>query len=196
MAVKEDSLSVYQAKRNFSKTLEPKGKQKKSSLDPIFVVQEHHASHLHWDFRLEIGGVLVSWAIPKGPSLDPHQKRLAVLTEDHPLEYANFEGIIPEGEYGAGTVMVWDYGTYRNLREKDGISMEQSFKDGRITIFLEGKKLNGGFSLVRFKEEKNWLFIKMNDEYANSKKNITETENKSALTGKTIEQIKKGNKNE
>jgi DNA ligase D-like protein (predicted 3'-phosphoesterase) len=123
---------------------------------------------MHYDFRLEMGGVLKSWAIPKGPSTDPRDKRLAALTENHPLDYATFEGIIPEG-YGAGTVIVWDTGTYENRTEKDGkkVSMAQAFKDGHILIELHGKKLKGQYALIRFKdEERNWLFIKMKDKYA------------------------------
>ncbi|KKP95763.1 MAG: hypothetical protein US13_C0002G0074 [candidate division TM6 bacterium GW2011_GWE2_36_25] len=193
MPLKKDLLKKYKEKRDFSKTPEPKAivipkdKQKR-----IFTIQEHHATHLHWDFRLEIEGVMPSWAIPKGPSLDPKVKRLAVQTEDHPVAYAQFEGVIPEG-YGAGTVMVWDYGTYKNVREKDGklVPMEKCLKEGRIEVELQGKKLKGVFVLIRFKdEEKNWLFFKKDDEFADARRNITKTENKSALTDRTIKQIK------
>lgn len=188
----KDLLKKYKEKRDFSKTPEPKpfvvpkDKEKR-----IFTIQEHHASHIHWDFRLEIEGVMPSWAIPKGPSLDPKIKRLAVQTEDHPVAYAQFEGVIPEG-YGAGTVMVWDYGTYKNVREKDGklVSMEQCLKEGRIEVELKGKKLKGLFVLVRFKdEEKNWLFFKKDDAFADARRNVTKTENKSVLTDRTIKQI-------
>ncbi len=166
-------LQEYKHKRDFTKTPEPKPKIKRSRRATLFVIQEHHASHLHYDFRLEMDGVLKSWAIPKGPSLDPHIKRLAALTEDHPLDYATFEGVIPEG-YGAGTVIVWDTGHYDNLSEKDGepISMEQAFKKGHLKFFLHGKKLKGVFSLIRFNNsDKNWLLIKVDDEYADARSN-------------------------
>ena len=158
---------------------------------PIYVIQKHAASHLHYDFRLEIGGVLKSWAIPKGPSTDPRVKRLAMPTEDHAVEYATFEGVIPEGQYGAGTVMVWDIGTYRNLRG-DEADMEQAYDEGRIEVWLEGRKLKGGYTLIRMGrlgDKKGWLLIKMRDEYANRPEDPGDTEPDSALTGRTIEEI-------
>lgn len=181
------SLSTYQKKRDFKKTKEPKGKKIGSTKSLIFVVQKHAASHLHYDFRLQIGNVLKSWAVPKGPSLSPKNKRLAVLTEDHPLEYASFEGIIPEGEYGAGVVMIWDKGKYKNLKD---ISMKQAFEKGRIEIWLTGKKLEGGFALIRFRD-KNWLLIKMKDEKANLRKNPVKSQPRSVKSNKTLTEIKK-----
>ena len=142
-----DKLKEYQSKRDFRRTKEPLGGSKISSDRPVFVIQKHDASNLHYDFRLEVDGVLKSWAVPKGPSTDPSEKRLAMPTEDHPLEYADFEGVIPEGEYGAGPVLVWDTGNYRNLRqEKDdgAASMEQAYADGKLEVYLEGQKLQGG----------------------------------------------------
>jgi bifunctional non-homologous end joining protein LigD len=132
----------------------------------IFVVQKHAASHLHYDFRLAIDGVLASWAVPKGPSMNPADKRLAIRTEDHPLEYADFEGLIPEGQYGAGTVMVWDTGPYQPL---DGNSPSEQLARGKIDVVLHGTKLRGGFTLVRTgmaSQKERWLLVKQRDEYA------------------------------
>ncbi len=178
-------LKEYRKKRKFSKTPEPKGKEKKSK-KPIFVVQKHDARNLHYDFRLEIKGVLKSWAVPKGPSMNPEQRRLAIETEDHPVEYAKFEGVIPEGLYGAGTVMVWDKGTYRNVSDKHD-SMEKAYKKGHISIELKGKKLKGGFGLIKTK--RGWLLIKAKDKHA-SKADILKKA-KSAKTGRTLKQIEK-----
>lgn len=150
-------LDQYRKKRKFQKTPEPKGKKAKGSKKPIFVVQKHHARRLHYDFRLEIGGVLASWAVPKGLPKTMGVKHLAVHTEDHPLEYAKFEGTIPEGEYGAGKVKIVDSGTYENLKTS---SMKKCVKDGVIDIRLYGKKLKGAYALVHFKE-KNWLLMKV-----------------------------------
>jgi len=153
------SLEKYNLKRNFSKTKEPKGKIviAKGS-QPIFVVQKHQASTLHYDFRLEIEGVLKSWAVPKGPSMEVGLRRLAVLTEDHPLSYASFEGEIPKGNYGAGKVQVWDKGIFSNLKSEDLIDL---FDKGRLEINLKGKKLKGSFALI--KTNKNWLLFKMKE---------------------------------
>lgn len=156
MSKADDSLKEYRKKRDLKKSPEPaatkvsKGKPKKTKSKNIFVIQKHDASHLHYDFRLEIDGVLKSWAVPKGPSTDPHEKRLAVETEDHPMEYATFEGVIPEGEYGAGPVIVWDNGTFDNIKEKDGkiIPLSQCYKNGQIEVNLHGKKLQGGYALI------------------------------------------------
>lgn len=185
------SLKEYKDKRDFRKTPEPKGK-KKSSGEDVFVVQKHDASHLHYDLRLEVGGVLKSWAVPKGPSLNPKTKRLAVMTEDHPVDYADFEGVIPEG-YGAGTVMVWDEGTYENLSERDGegISMAEGLEKGHVKFELKGKKLKGAWDLIKTGmggSEKNWLLIKEKDEHA-SEKDILEEKPDSAKSGKSLEEI-------
>lgn len=164
-------LKKYLAKRNLKKSKEPKAtifKRKKGKLR--FVVQKHAASHLHYDFRLELDGVLKSWAVPKGPSLNPQEKRLAMMVEDHPYDYKDFEGIIPEG-YGAGVVLIWDQGTYTVPEGKDlQESMHNGLKEGKLHFILEGKKLKGGFSLVRLKgKEKEWLLIKNKDDYATDK---------------------------
>jgi DNA ligase D-like protein (predicted 3'-phosphoesterase) len=140
-----DKLKEYKNKRNFSKTPEPQTGSRNSSKQPIFVIQQHDASSMHFDFRLEVDGVLASWSVPKGPSTDPREKRLAIRTEDHPLEYAEFEGRIPENEYGAGVVIVWDTGEYDNASRKDGeeISLKDALEEGRATVGLHGKKLKG-----------------------------------------------------
>ncbi len=163
-----DLLSEYTKKRDFNITREPDGKKKisrKKSKKLIFVVQEHHASHLHYDFRLELDGVLKSWAIPKGPSLDPANKRLAVQTEDHPIPYAKFHGTVPQGEYGGGEVFIWDNGTWEAEGDDPGGDLEK----GHLKFKLNGKKLNGSFVLVRTRykgtdADKNWLLIKHHDE--------------------------------
>lgn len=192
--VEHDSLRQYREKRDFHKTGEPTGEGTVSSGEPIFVIQKHAASRLHYDFRLEIDGVLASWAVPKGPSTDPEDRRLAVPTEDHPLDYADFEGVIPEGSYGAGTVLVWDTGTYQNLRAEDPahpMSMEESLRDGKVLIWLEGKKLRGGYALVRTNMggTKNWLLIKERDLQADAHCNPVSNEPNSVLTGKSLEEI-------
>lgn len=190
----EASLKVYREKRDFRRTKEPSGGEKTASDKPVFVIQKHDASNLHYDFRLEVDGVLKSWAVPKGPSTDPSVRRLALPTEDHPLEYAGFEGVIPEGEYGAGPVMVWDTGPYRNLREEkdeDKHSMEESLDDGKVEVWLEGEKLRGGYALIRTGkgDDARWLLIKMDDDEADARRNPTSTESKSVLSGRTLDEI-------
>lgn len=189
-----DSLRAYREKRDFTKTGEPSGEERTASGPPIFVIQKHAASRLHYDFRLEVNGALKSWAVPKGPSTDPEDKRLAVPTEDHPMDYADFEGIIPTGSYGAGTVLVWDTGTYRNLRAEDPVrplSMEQSYQDGKVLIWLEGKKLRGGYALIRTNMggAKNWLLIKEKDLLADPRRDPVSSEPNSVLSGKSLEEI-------
>ncbi len=165
-------LEEYRAKRDFRKTPEPGPRPAKGHRAPIFVIQEHHASHLHYDFRLEADGVLKSWAVPKQPSLDPAEKRLAVRVEDHPLGYATFEGTIPEGQYGAGEVRVWDHGTYDNLlaERAQPHTVAEGIDAGRLEFALHGEKLQGRFALIRMRGrqrgKENWLLIKMKDEFA------------------------------
>ncbi|MFP4470977.1 MAG: DNA polymerase ligase N-terminal domain-containing protein [Bacteroidales bacterium] len=194
--IDKNKLNEYQKKRDFKKTTEPGGGKKQSSGKPRFVIQKHDASNLHYDFRLEIDDVLKSWAIPKGPSTDPSEKRMAVNTEDHPLEYADFEGTIPEDEYGGGTVIVWDGGTYRNLRaekEDDKKTMSESFDDGKVEVWLEGKKLKGGYVLIRTgkKDDNKWLFKKMKDDEADARRNPVSSEPKSILSDLTIKEMEK-----
>jgi len=190
-------LDEYRKKRDFSETPEPAGHTRSQRRERIFVVQKHDASRLHYDFRLEINGVLVSWAVPKGPSLNPADKRLAIRTEDHPLEYADFEGVIPEGQYGAGTVMVWDNGTYE---VSNGLSADQQLARGEIKAVLHGRKLRGGFVLIQTgkrsaepSQKKQWLLIKHRDEFADSSWSIESVElDRSVLTGRTLKEIELG----
>jgi DNA ligase D-like protein (predicted 3'-phosphoesterase) len=188
-------LTEYQRKRDFTRTSEPTGGKTKPRRRPRFVVQKHAARSLHYDLRLEVEGVLKSWAVPKGPSSDPNVRRLAVPTEDHPLEYAGFEGVIPKPEYGAGTVMVWDSGTYRNLRDRPDrpFSMKRSIREGKIEVGLEGKKLKGGYVLIRTGfglKNPGWLLKKMKDEFASAEEPLV-TQPDSAKTGRTMEKIAK-----
>ena len=191
------SLNEYDKKRDFSKTPEPKGEKRSSKKDLIFVVQKHAASRLHYDFRLEWDGVLLSWAVPKGPSYNPADKRLAVEVEPHPYDYREFEGIIPAGEYGGGTVMIWDEGTWEPQPEYD---FAKGLTDGSIKIILHGTRLKGKWALVRMKprtkeEDKNWLLIKERDDEAMSSVGI-DRYSTSVKTGKTMEQIAAGNEEE
>ncbi|MEO6868764.1 MAG: DNA polymerase ligase N-terminal domain-containing protein [Ginsengibacter sp.] len=166
------SLQTYNKKRNFDETAEPSGKMKGSESKLIFVVQRHKASRLHYDFRLELDGVLKSWAVPKGPSMNPKDKRLAMMVEDHPYDYKDFSGIIPEGNYGAGIVEIWDKGTYADIEnsEKETAvkNLKKGMKKGDFKFQLFGKKLKGEFVLVKLKnnEDNSWLLIKHRDKYA------------------------------
>lgn len=178
------ALEKYRQKRQFSKTPEPAPKKKTSTTGRLFVIQKHRASHLHYDFRLEDRGVLKSWAVPKGPSLDPSVKRLAMAVEDHPLDYADFEGVIPEGEYGAGTVMVWDRGTYLPEGIED---VAAALDKGELKFSLNGKKLKGSWVLVRTRNRQ-WLLIKHRDRFA-STDDITLSAPTSILTRRTLAQI-------
>ncbi len=183
------SLETYKKKRNFAKTSEPHPRAAKSHRRPIFVVQEHHASRLHYDFRLEADGVLKSWAVPRQPSLDPADKRLAVRVEDHPLDYANFSGEIPEGEYGAGLVKIWDRGTYENLlagKKPHPQTITEGIRTGHLEVELRGRRLKGGFALVRMKgrgKKDNWLLVKMKDQEA--RPSPAEKEQKAAKTSRS-----------
>jgi len=189
----ENKLTKYREKRDFNVTPEPYTSEKTSE-KPRFVMQKHKARNLHYDFRLEVDGVLKSWAVPKGPSVDYTQKRLAIPTEDHPVDYIDFEGIIPEGNYGAGTVIVWDTGTYRNLKEKDDqeVPMEKTIEDGHVEFILEGEKLKGAYALIHTGREgrKFWLFFKMKELNRDTRDILTERP-ESVLSGKTVEELEK-----
>ena len=184
----------YASKRDFERTPEPSGEGGNSASGaPRFVIQKHDASTLHYDFRLEIDGVLKSWAVPKGPSTDPGDKRLAIPTEDHPLDYADFEGVIPEDEYGGGTVMLWDRGTFRNITEKDDAiqPLKQAWNHGHLLVELHGEKISGGYALHRTGsgDDANWLLIKMNDDHADARRNPVSTEPKSVASQRSLKQI-------
>jgi len=189
------SLKTYREKRNFRRTPEPEERiKKRDGKKPIFTVQKHAARQLHYDFRLQVGRKLKSWAVPRGPSVDPKDKRMAVEVEDHPLAYAKFEGVIPDGEYGAGTVMVWDTGTFRNISKRDHmeVTITRALESGHVAVWLQGKRLRGGYALRRIVAGKKprWLLVKMRDEEADSRRNPAKIETKSALSGRTMNQIK------
>ncbi|MCC2626310.1 MAG: ATP-dependent ligase [Burkholderiales bacterium] len=187
------SLDLYQQKRNFTKTPEPKGRAKNQVKKFIYIIQKHHASHLHYDFRLAFDDVLKSWAIPKGPSFNPEEKRLAVQVEDHPLEYATFEGIIPKGQYGGGTVMLWDKGTWEPTSD-----VAEGLVKGKLTFNLNGNKLKGSWTLVRINDIKkgkaNWLLIKQPDDYANLVSDDELLISNSVKTGRDMHEITAGKK--
>ncbi|MCP9749548.1 DNA polymerase ligase N-terminal domain-containing protein [Ferruginibacter sp. HRS2-29] len=200
------SLSLYKKKRDFKQTAEPAGAVNTAKEKLIFVVQRHKASHLHYDFRLELNGVLKSWAVPKGPSLNPGDKRLAMMVEDHPYEYKDFKGVIPEGNYGAGIVEIWDKGTYTALKDdkdaNDEKLLKAGLKSGNLKFVLKGKKLKGEFALVKIKnnygdKDNVWLLIKHRDKYATDKKYDSEKETlKTSPINKLISKEKNLRKND
>jgi bifunctional non-homologous end joining protein LigD len=191
------SLLAYKRKRNFKKSPEPRGEKGAATKSLRFVVQKHDARSLHYDLRLQMNGVMKSWAVPKGPSMDPSVKRLAVQVEDHPISYNTFEGHIPEGEYGGGDVIVWDRGTYRSMATGNAKDSEKEFlkglKEGKLTFILRGKKLKGEFHLFRFKGEKDWMLVKKEDAFA-TKEEVTSdprsVESKKMLIGKSEDTAK------
>src|SRR5712691_10665366 len=182
-------LGEYHRKRDFKVTPEPRGAEK-ATAGRSFVIQKHAATRLHYDFRLEMEGVLKSWAVPKGPSLDPKDKRLAMMTEDHPVEYGGFEGIIPAGQYGGGTVLLWDRGTWEPIEDPHA-----GLRKGNLKFRLNGEKLHGGFALVKIKgrdardSEKTWLLIKEKDDQVRPGYDVTEARPESVSTGRSLEQI-------
>ena len=196
-------LTEYERKRDFTKTPEPgaarsaakKGRAKARRRHPRFTIQKHAATSLHYDLRLEIDGVAVSWAVPKGPSLDPRDKRLAMRTEDHPLKYLEFEGVIPKGGYGAGPMIVWDRGVFENISETrrgEPLTLEEGLEKGDLKVFLLGEKVRGAYALVRTSdpgEREKWLLIKKKGEGADARRKPTSSRPESVLTGRTIEQL-------
>ncbi|MBW3604796.1 MAG: DNA ligase [Actinobacteria bacterium] len=187
----DDALREYLSERDLDVSGEPSGG---SGARPRFVIQRHDASSLHFDFRLEVDGVLTSWAIPKGPSTDPRDKRLATPTEDHPLDYADFEGRIPPGEYGGGTVIVWDTGPYQNITEHDGklVPMAEALADGHVKVWLSGHKIRGGYALTRVRlggDDDQWLLVKVDDAGADRRRSPATTELRSVLSGRTNDDL-------
>src|SRR5687767_14201416 len=186
-----DLLKKYKQMRDFGDTPEPSGGKPKKTKKPIFVIQKHAASHLHYDFRLEMEGVLKSWAVPKGPSYNPADKRLAMMTEDHPYDYASFEGVIPAGNYGAGNVIIWDQGTWEFI--EPGEDPVKALKQGKLTFRMNGKKMFGEWALVRIKgrspKGNEWLLLKHRDQFANDKVDVTEVAPRSVVSNKTVEEV-------
>ncbi len=189
------SLDDYRKRRDFRRTSEPGGEDGRrpsfaSGDAPVFVIQKHDASTLHYDLRLEVDGALKSWAVPKGPSTDPREKRLAIETEDHPVAYGDFEGVIPEGEYGAGTVLVWDAGSYENLTGDGDTPPAEALRKGHFLFRLKGEKLRGGYALQRIDDDAgHWLLVKMDDEDADARRNPVSTEPDSVLSGRGLKQV-------
>lgn len=188
---KKGALSEYHAKRDLSRSGEPGGGTRDNEQATRFVIQRHDASSLHFDFRLEIGDVLVSWSVPKGPSTNPADKRLALRTEDHPLDYVDFEGRIPAEDYGGGTVIVWDTGTFDNLTEQPA---QQALERGHLRVWLHGDKLSGAYSLVHTNmgeqsDKQQWLLVKKSDEGADRRRKPTSTEPESVLSGRTNDEL-------
>jgi bifunctional non-homologous end joining protein LigD len=203
MSIRSGRLTEYRRKRDFSRTREPKGGPRKPSPRLAYVIQKHAASSLHYDLRLELDGVMKSWAVPKGPSLDPAVKRLAIHVEDHPIEYNRFEGTIPAGEYGGGTVMIWDYGTYTAAGDEDDpeAALRAGYRKGDFKFVLRGKRLRGSWVLVRTKglgdrsRQGQWLLIKHRDAAADPDMDPTEAHQTSARTGRTMDEIAEGRRN-
>lgn len=188
-----DLLQKYKKMRDFGETPEPSGGKPKRGKLPIFVIQKHAASHLHYDFRLEMEGVLKSWAIPKGPSYDPSTKRLAMMTEDHPYDYAKFEGVIPAGQYGGGNVIIWDEGQWEFIEPGD--DPVKALKSGKLTFRMYGKKMFGEWALVkiggRSRSDKGneWLLLKHRDEFANEQIDVTEVAPRSVVSNRLVEDV-------
>ena len=191
-----DLLKKYRQMRDFGDTPEPAGGKPKQGKLPIFVIQKHQATRLHYDFRLEMEGVLKSWAVPKGPSYDPANKRLAMMTEDHPYDYASFEGVIPAGNYGAGNVIIWDEGTWEFIEPGD--DPVKALRSGKLTFRLNGKKMFGEWALVKIKGRSDskgneWLLLKHRDGYASDKVDVTEVAPRSVVSNRTVEEVDPSN---
>lgn len=200
MTIRADKLTTYRRKRDFTRTREPAGGGRSKSSKLAYVIQKHAASRLHYDLRLELDGVMKSWAVPKGPSLDPSVKRLAIHVEDHPIEYNRFEGTIPAGEYGGGTVMVWDYGTYTSANGEGDPeqALREGYRKGDFKFVLRGKRLRGSWVLVRTKgwgdrsRQGQWLLIKHRDDDADPDTDPVAEYLTSARSGRTMQEIAEG----
>ncbi|MFG2191493.1 DNA polymerase ligase N-terminal domain-containing protein [Streptomyces sp. NPDC048639] len=193
----DDRLTTYRSKRHADRTTEPMGGEPRGGA-PRFVIQKHSATSLHYDVRLEADDVLISWAVPKGPSMDPREKRLALRTEDHPLDYVDFEGVIASGEYGAGTVIVWDTGHYENRTEHRGkpLPVAEAVERGHVSFRLEGEKLRGGWALTRTGrdgDKERWILVKKSDETADARLNPVGSQPASVLSGRTTEDLAEEN---
>jgi bifunctional non-homologous end joining protein LigD len=192
------ALGDYRGKRDFARTSEPRGgphgRKRRRALQ--FVVQKHQAGHLHFDLRLELDGAMKSWAVPKGPSLDPAVRRLAVQVEDHPIEYNAFEGVIPAGEYGGGTVMIWDRGTFAPEDGGGEAAVRAGYARGELKIVLRGRRLRGGWALVRMRRKDRgraqWLLIKHRDQFARENGELASDEDRSVASGRSMEEISAG----
>ena len=189
-----DLLDKYKKMRDFGETPEPAGRTKKLGKGPIFVIQKHQASHLHYDFRLEMEGVLKSWSVPKGPSYNPTTKRLAMMTEDHPYDYAAFEGVIPAGQYGGGNVIIWDQGEWEFI--EPGNDPVKALKSGKLTFRLHGKKMFGEWALVRISgrgrsgdKGNEWLLLKHRDQFANEEIDVTQVAPRSVVSNRLVEEV-------
>jgi DNA ligase D-like protein (predicted 3'-phosphoesterase) len=191
----EQRLAADRQRRDPERSPEPAGRRGRRSQRPRFVIQEHSARTHHFDFRLEVDGVLKSWAVPKGPSTDPREKRLAVPVEDHPLDYADFEGMIAQGEYGAGAVIVWDRGHYDNRTEQGGRlkPVGRALRDGHLVIELHGEKLTGSYALQRVAagDDERWLLIKLKDAAADARRRPTASQRQSVISGRTIADLER-----
>ena len=196
-APREVSLAEYRRKRDFGRSAEPRGESRTRARREDagrYVIQKHHASREHFDLRLEVDGVMKSWAVPKGPSRDPAEKRLAVQVEDHPIEYNSFEGTIPEGEYGAGTVMIWDRGRY--VPEGDMDAMRHGLEEGKVSFRLDGERLEGGWTLIRMKgrgrDGRQWLLLKQKDGLEVPHDDLADKDVASVASGRRMTQIASG----
>ena len=200
MPTRSDQLAEYRRKRDFARTREPRGATgRRTATRLAYVIQRHEATRLHFDLRLELDGVMKSWAVPKGPSLDPAVKRLAIEVEDHPIDYNSFEGTIPAGEYGGGTVMLWDRGTYTYAGDSDEplAALRDGYRKGDFKFELRGKRLRGSWVLVRTRQngrKNQWLLIKHRDEYADPDADPGERYRTSVTTGRTMAQVAAGAK--